>query len=99
MLDSRETVTGKADRTTSPQSSCEPSGKREMLQGKFSIDTEHREPNVKGAFLLQFLGQENHPEPPGSKLRHKEIVTAIWCVVYHPLALLWPCCNLLRQTQ
>ena len=55
MLDSRETIAGKADRTTTPQSSCEHSGKREMLQGKFSIDTEHREPYAKG-LLTPFTG-------------------------------------------
>lgn len=57
------------------------------------------ENHIQRAFLLHLLGQRNNPEAPGSKLRHKEIVTAIWCVVYDPLALLWPYWNLLRQIQ
>lgn len=85
MLDSRETVTCKPDRVTSPHSSCEHSGKGEVLQGKFSIE---RGPYAgKGASC-----QGNHPESPIPK----GIVTGIWCVVYDPLAHLWPCHNFLR---
>lgn len=57
VLDGRETVTGKAGRITVSQSSCEHSGKREMLQGKFSIEREHGEPYSKG-FLAPFTGPE-----------------------------------------